>query len=227
MSVARLALREFTEVACAAIAPNTAYLDDGLATADDAPAAQSNAVAIRPLALERTSRSHRDGPVLDLELTVAVSSSGDQGLENIEALLTAVEAMERYRIAPWERPPDLVGPLRFGFLVRIPVAVRLQIPAAPPVREPLRLHMETGRLLHGVVVGRSSKGLAGVQVRAHSSNRTATSGKDGTFEVLATEDATQHFTVAFNGETRRLAVTSPKQPVTLRWEPADHEREPS
>ncbi len=230
MSVARLALTEFTAVACAAVAPNTAYVDEGLATSNNSPASQSeldSPVKIRPMALTRTSRSHRDGQVLDLELTVAVSSSGSHGLENIEALLTVVESMERYRAAPLERMAELTGPLGLGFLVKIPVAVRLKVPEGPPVLEPLQLHMETGHLLHGMVVGQANKGIAGAHVHAYSSGRTATSGTDGWFELLTTYAATQHFSVEYKGAARRMSITSQDPPVTLRWVPAEHERESS
>lgn len=233
MSVARIALTEFAAIVSAAVSPNTAYVDEGSAASSGPPASgerqadPDSPVRIRPVALTRTSRSHRDGQILDLELTVAVSSTGSHGLENIEALLTVVESMERYRAAPMERTAEPAGPPAMGFLVKIPVAVRLQVPEGPPVLEPLHVHMETGRLLHGVVLGPGSRGLAGAQVHAHSSGRTATSGTDGWFEVLATEDATQHFSVKFKGASRRMSITSQDPPVTLRWAPAEHEREPS
>lgn len=233
MSVARVALTEFTAVASAAVSPNTAYVDEGLAAADDAPAAHDSLanldspVRIRPVSLTRTSRSHRDGPVLDLELTVAVSCTGSHGLENIEALLTALESTDRYRAAPMEKTAELAGPLSLGLLVKIPVAVRLHVAEGPPVLEPLQLHMETGRLLHGVLVDHGSNGLAGAQIHAYSSGRTATSGTDGWFDLLTTHAAIQHFSVKFKGAARRMSINSQDPPVTLRWDPAEHERESS
>lgn len=228
MSLARAALTEFAAFVSAAVSPDAATLEENLeedtAEPDDPSPPSEGPVRIRPVALDRTSRSQRDGPVLDLELTVAVSSSGRRGLENTEALLTALEAAGRYRVAPLDRqgPPAL--PTVFSFLVRIPVAVRLDIPVGPPVREPLQLRMGTGRLLQGTLLDADGKPLAGARVRAHASARTASTGTDGGFELLTTHDDTQHFTVEFDGAARRISASSRDVPLTLRWEPPDHER---
>jgi hypothetical protein len=224
MSLARAALTEFAAFVSAAVSPDAATLEEDTAGPDDPPPPSEGPIRIRPVALDRTSRSQRDGPVLDLELTVAVSSSGRRGLENTEALLTALESVGRYRVAPLDRQGLPAVPAVFSFLVRIPVAIRLDIPAGPPVREPLQLRMGTGYLLQGTVLGRDGKPLAGARVRAHASARTSTTGTDGRFELLTTHDDTQHFTVEFDGAARRISASSRDVPLTLRWEPPDDER---
>lgn len=224
MSVARAALTEFAAFVSAAVSPDAATLEEDAAEPDDPSPPSEGLIRIRPVALDRTSRSQRDGPVLDLELTVAVSSSGRRGLENTEALLTALESVGRYRVAPMDMQGPPAVPAVFSLLVRIPVAVRLDIPAGLPVREPLQVRMGTGRLLQGAVLGTDGKPLAGARVRAHASARTATTGMDGRFELLTTHDDTQHFTVEFDGASRRTSASSRDVPLTLRWEPSDHER---
>ncbi|EMY34402.1 hypothetical protein D477_009895 [Arthrobacter crystallopoietes BAB-32] len=222
MSLARTALKDFTAFVSAAVSSSSVSVDDGSASPEDPSPGDGSRVSIRPLALDRASRSHHAGEVLDLELTVAVSSRGEQALENTETLLTALESAGRYRVAPADH--GTAAPGVFSFLVRIPVAVRLDVPVGPPVREPLHLQLGTGRLLHGTVVGPDGTPLASARVRAHASARTAASGPDGRFELLTTHDPTQHFTVEFNGTARRMSAESTDLPVTLRWEPADHER---
>lgn len=211
MSVSRTALGSFVDLVAATVAPD-----------EVAPPGEQRepraAVSVVPLALQRVSRSRRDGPLLDLELRVAVVCSGPRDLENTEALLVMLELRSAYTVSSLDRAlwPEL--PPGLGFAASVPVSVRLDEPAGPPVREPLQIRTTVGRRLSGTVVGADGKGVPGVRIRGHVTAGTATSDTAGHFEVLASQDGTQRLTAELDGAARTVTVAAGNAPVTIRWE---------
>ena len=211
MSVSRAALAALVDLVSATVAPDVVV---SAGEHRELPAA----VSVLPLALERVSRSRRDGPLLDLELRAAVVCSGPRDLENTEALLVALELRSTYTVSALDRAlwPDV--PPGLGCAVTVPVPVRLDEPTGPPVREPLQIRTTVGRRLSGTVVGADGKGVPGVRIRGHVFAGAATSDTAGRFEILASRDETQRLTAELNGTARTVTVAAGNAPVTIRWE---------
>lgn len=94
-------------------------------------------VLVIPMSVDRLGRSRRDGPILDLQLTVAVVCTGSTSIDVVEDLLTALEQHSCYSIGSLNWPVEPPCAPGLGFRVSVPVAVRLLEPHGPPVREPL------------------------------------------------------------------------------------------
>ncbi|MEE2568865.1 carboxypeptidase-like regulatory domain-containing protein [Pseudarthrobacter sp. J64] len=231
MGVVRTSLTELVGLLNNAIAPDHVTLDDGSAggTTGRSGAGESlsgesddpddpSGTTIRPTALTRVGRSRRDGPVLDLELTARIECRGPNQLDNLEKLLLAVEHHSQYATAPVPETPIGSDRETLGFLVRIPVSVRLEEPSGPPVREPLITRLEAGRTISGRVLDSHNNGIPHARIRVHSSANAVVSDDSGRFEVLASADELQNFAVAVRGTERQLTATTRTLPVTLRWE---------
>ena len=214
MSVVRSALSALVSVLADAVSPDSVgVFDGGPVPTDPVP---TDPVIVRVVTLDRIGRSRRDGPVLDLELAAAVSCLGPHSLENVEQMLAAVENISRYLVAPLT--PDLHADAGLGFLVRVPVTLRLTEPGGPPILEPLRVDTVIGRRLRGVVVGPDGHGLAGASIRSRASSVAVASDRAGRFTLLSTPDPIQDFTVEYRGATR--LVTAPIDPaLVIMWAP--------
>jgi hypothetical protein len=208
MSDVRTSLATLVDVLSSAVAPDSVGLQDGGPIPTDP-------VVVQVLTVERIGRSRRDGPVLDLELSAAVRCTGPRSLENVEQLLGAIESGAHYAVGPLA---PSVGEDRLGFLVRIPVTMRLPEPEGPPVREPVVVNALVGRHLYGVVVGPDGFGIAGASVRSLASSVEVQSDGKGRFEMLSTPDPVQEFSVGFRGATRQITVDADPLPVIIRWE---------
>lgn len=215
MGVVRTSLTELVGLLNNAIAPDHVTLDDGSRSGSDDPDDPSG-TTIRPTALTRVGRSRRDGPVLDLELTARIECRGPNQLDNLEKLLLAVEHHSQYATAPVTETTDQTPGL--GFLVRIPVSVRLDEPSGPPVREPLITRLVAGRTISGRLLDSHNNGIPHARIRVHSSANAVVSDDSGRFEVLASADELQHFAVAVRGTERQVTATTRTLPVTIRWE---------
>ncbi len=219
MGVVRTSLTELVGLLNNAIAPEHVTLSDGSRSGSDDPDDPSG-TTIRPTALTRVGRSRRDGPVLDLELTARVDCRGPHQLDNLEKLLLAVEHHSQYATAPVPDQELAAETDReaLGFLVRIPVSVRLDEPSGPPVREPLITRLVAGRTISGRLLDSHNNGIPHARIRVHSSANAVVSDDSGRFEVLASADELQHFAVAVRGTERQVTATTKTLPVTIRWE---------
>ncbi|MDH6236117.1 hypothetical protein [Cryobacterium sp. CG_9.6] len=207
MSVVRSTLSSLVSVLADAVKPESVQLSAGGEVTRDP-------VTVRVVSLDRVGRSRRDGPVLDLELAVAVLCTGPRSLENVEQMLAAVENTSSYAVQPL-LPQE---PGRIGFVVRMPVALRLSEPDGPPILEPLHVTTVIGRTVRGIVVGPDGRGLAGVSIRSRASALAVMSDGAGGFSLLSTPDPVQDFVVEYRGQS--LAVTAPVDPLlTLTWAP--------
>ena len=112
---------------------------DEVAVEGDAGEPHSAPVFVRPLSVDRVGRSRREGPVLDLELKVAVICTGPRSIENVEQLIRAVEINSNYSVGPLDRSCGPADEAWLGLLMVVPVSLRLDEPQGPPVREPLEV----------------------------------------------------------------------------------------
>jgi len=131
MSAVRSTMNTLLELVADHIKP------DRVAEAGDAESVADAAVVVRPIGLERIGRSQRDGPVLDLQLAVLVVCLGRRALDNLEALIAAVETNGPYSISKMRPEPLPTGPVQLGFELRVPVSLRLEAIRGPIVTEPL------------------------------------------------------------------------------------------
>lgn len=220
MGIVRSALTELLGILSNAVSPEPVRFDDGSQSDDnsspDAP------VTVRAVAVNRVGRSRRADAVLDLELKVAVECHGLKQLDVMEQLLMALEHNSQYSIVSKGEfePGEYQASIRrgMGFLVRVPVALRFDEPAGPPVLEPLVATTNVPRRIHGRLVDVHNKGIPNAYIRAHSSATAVLSDATGHFEVLASDDEIQHFAVAVRGTEREVSASTGSLPVILRWE---------
>jgi hypothetical protein len=212
-------LSDLLGVLSSAVAPQHVRFDDGSPTAvvppPDAP------VTVRAVALNRVGRSRRDGPVLDLELRVAVECHGPEQLDNMEQLLLAVELHSHYSvISSGEfRLEEYSNAIQqgLGFMVRVPVSLPFEEPSGPPFHEPAPGNADAGRRIRGRLVDAHNKGIPDAYIHAHSSAVAVVSDATGHFEVMASADDLQHFAVAVGGTEREVSATTRSLPVIIRW----------
>lgn len=217
VGVVQASLTDLVGVLSAAVSPGLVHLED-----DGGPSPEEAAVTVRSVALNRVGRSRRNGPLLDLELRVAVEARGMERLGNMERLLLAVERHSQYSVvsAGEFEPGEYTASIRdgLGFLVRVPVSLAFDEPAGPPVLEPLIANTTVARRIHGRLVDIHNKGIPNAYIRAHSSATAVVSDATGHFEVLASADELQHFAVAVRGKEREMSASTSSLPVTIRWE---------
>lgn len=215
----RSSLTDLLGVLSDAVTPQRVRFDDG--SPDAAGPSPDAPVTVHAVTLNRVGRSRRDGPVLDLELRVAVECHGPEQLDNMEQLLLAVERHSQYSVVSMGefRPEEYSGAIRqgLGFLVRIPVALRFEEPSGPPVLEPLIAKTGVARRIHGRLVDVHNKGIPDAYIHAHSSATAVVSDATGHFEVLASADELQHFAVAVRGTEREVSASTSSLPVIIRW----------
>ncbi|GAA4054083.1 hypothetical protein GCM10023063_48270 [Arthrobacter methylotrophus] len=203
-----------------AVSPERVRFDDGseplASQPTDAP------VTVHTVAMNRVGRSRREGPLLDLELKVAVECHGPTQLDNMEKLLLAVEHHNQYSVVSSGefQPDEYDAGIRqgLGFLVRIPVGIRFEEPSDPPAAKPLVATTTVSRRIHGRLVDVHNKGIPDAYIRAHSSATAVVSDPTGHFEVLASADDLQHFVVAVRGTEREVPANTSSLPVIIRWE---------
>jgi hypothetical protein len=208
VSALRTSLSQLVDVLADAVAPDTVGISDG-------GAAPVDPVVVRVVSVARVGRSRRDGPVLDLELAASVNCTGTRSIENVEQLLGALEHAPQYIVTPVERAATEDA---LGFLVRVPVAVRIPEPEAPLVREPAVITALVGRELAGVLIGKDERGISGARIRSHASGQQAESDANGRFRLLSTPDPVQEFTVEYRGSARRVTANADPLPLTIRWD---------
>ena len=224
MGVVQASLTELLGLLSDAVSPVEVHFeDDGEPSSPDAPeAAPEAAVTVRAIALNRVGRSRRNGPLLDLELKVAVEARGPERLATMEKLLLAVERHSQYSVVSADEfePGEYRASIRegLGFLVRVPVSLDFEEPSGPLVLEPLIAETKLARRIQGRLVDIHNKGIPNAYIRAHSSASAVVSDATGHFEVLASADELQHFAVAVRGTEREMSASTSSLPVTIRWE---------
>lgn len=219
MGHVRSSLSDLLGVLFGAVAPQRVRFDDGSPTAGvpppDAP------VTVRAISLSRVGRSRREGPVLDLELRVAVECHGPEQLDTMEQLLLAVELHSQYSVvsAGEFAPHEYSAAIRqgLGFVVRIPVSLGFEEPSDPPAQESPLAKARAARRIHGRLVDGHNKGIPDAYIHAHSSATAVISDATGHFEVLASADELQHFAVAVDGTEREVSASASSLPVIIRW----------
>ncbi|MCA4135442.1 hypothetical protein [Arthrobacter sp. M4] len=202
-----------------AAAPERVRFDDG--SVQEGQPEPDAPITVYAVGLDRVGRSRRAGPVLDLELRVAVECHGPKQLDNMEKLLLAMERSQYTVITKDElQPGEYESAIRhgLGFLIRVPVALALEEPTGPQVLEPLIAHMDVARRIQGRLVDAHNKGIPDAFIRAHSSATSVMSDATGHFEVLASADELQHFAVAVHGKEREVSASTSSLPVIIRWE---------
>ncbi len=220
VGVVRSSLTELLGILSDAVSPERVRFDDG----SEPPSGQPSdaAVTVHAVALNRVGRSRREGPLLDLELKVAVECHGPTQLDNMEKLLLALEQNTQYSVVSSGefQPDEYDSGIRqgLGFLIRVPVGIRLDEPFGPPVTEPLIASTTVARRIHGRLVDVHNKGIPDAYIRPHSSAAAVVSDPTGHFEVLASADELQHFVVAVRGTEREVSADTSSLPVIIRWE---------
>ncbi|WP_028267569.1 hypothetical protein [Arthrobacter sp. MA-N2] len=220
MGVVRSSLTELLGILSDAVSPERVRFDDGseplASQSTDAP------VTVHTVAMNRVGRSRREGPLLDLELKVAVECHGPTQLDNMEKLLLAVEHHNQYSVVSSGefQPDEYDAGIRqgLGFLVRIPVGIRFEEPSGPPAAKPPVATTTVSRRIHGRLVDVHNKGIPDAYIRPHSSATAVVSDPTGHFEVLASADELQHFVVAVRGTEREVPANTSSLPVIIRWE---------
>ncbi|MBB6405299.1 hypothetical protein [Arthrobacter sp. AZCC_0090] len=220
VGVVRSSLTELLGILSDAVSPERVRFDDG----SEPLTGQSSAapVTVHAVAMNRVGRSRREGPLLDLELKVAVECHGPRQLDNMEKLLLAVEHHNQYSVVSSGefQPDEYDAGIRqgLGFLVRIPVGIRFDELSGPPVTEPLVATTTVARRIHGRLVDVHNKGIPDAYIRPHSSATAVVSDPTGHFEVLASADELQHFVVAVRGTEREVSANTSSLPVIIQWE---------
>ncbi|MGP0224153.1 MULTISPECIES: hypothetical protein [unclassified Paenarthrobacter] len=219
MSFVRSSLTDLLGILSDAVAPQRVRFDDGSPTAVVPP--PEAPVTVHAVTLSRVGRSRLDGPVLDLELRVAVECHGPEQLDNMEQLLLSVERHSQYSIVSSGeyRPGEYEKSIRdgLGFLVRIPVSLHFDEPSGPPALETLVASNGAARRIHGRLVDSHNKGIPDAYIHAHSSATAVRSDATGHFEVMASPDELQHFAVAVRGTEREVSASTSSLPVIIRW----------
>lgn len=120
-----------------------------LRATQESPTTGQDEVALMPLSLARTGRSHRAGSLLDLELRVLVEAVGPQALDHIEQVILTLEPLAGFVVEPTPPtlPPlgsDAVVPLRL--VVSMPVTLTLPEPTVPIVTQPPVVDVRPGHV---------------------------------------------------------------------------------
>lgn len=182
-------------------------LSDHLRKAAGSEVGPDGPIRLRPAGLARTGRSRRQGSLLDLELTVLVSVTGDEPLPALEALLIAAES----------HPHSCIGPLPttepgLGFSIVVPVSVPIEEPTGPPVTD-VRVEVHPLLTLTGEVLDASGHGVPGSEVSAAATRQRSLTDATGRFQLLATGGPTT-LTAAKDGRSATLTVED-GEPVRL------------
>jgi hypothetical protein len=219
VGVVRSSLTELLGILSDAVSPVRVRFDDG----SEPPTGSTDApVTVHAVAMNRVGRSRREGPLLDLELKVAVECHGPTQLDNMEKLLVAIEQNTQYSVVSSGefQPDEYDGGIRqgLGFLVRVPIGISLDEPSGSPVAEPLLPATAVARLIQGRLVDVHNKGIPEAYIRPHSSATAVVSDPTGHFEVMASADDLQHFVVAVRGTEREVSANTSSLPVIIRWE---------
>lgn len=220
MGVVRSSLTELLGILSDAVSPVRVRFDDGSEPpkghSADAP------VTVHAVAMNRVGRSRREGPLLDLELKVAVECHGPTQLDNMEKLLVAIEQNTQYSVVSSGefQPDEYDAGIRqgLGFLIRVPIGISLDEPSGPPGDEPLAAATAVARLIHGRLVDVHNKGIPEAYIRPHSSATAVMSDPTGHFEVPASGGDLQHFVVAVRGTEREVSANTSSLPIIIRWE---------
>jgi hypothetical protein len=151
------------------------------------PEHPASAVVVRPLTLTRRARSHRDGGVLDLALTVLVMPVGADALEHLEQLLVELDRAVEFTVSLEPLPLELLQALGLPPRPLVVACADVPVPlggqSAPVVREPLRADIGALRLVRGVVLGPGGVGLPDARVQVRGAEGWVRCGQDGGFRL--------------------------------------------
>jgi hypothetical protein len=204
MSASRDALDTLVGILACAIAPAPVTVGDTQANSD------VDGVRVSPISLDRVGRSRRHGALMDLQLAAAVTAAGPHALDLIEALLVAIERGP-LSAAPL---PDTIKAGQLGFVVRLPVTVRIDEPAPPLVTVPPVLQVHPVRSVDGVLLDDAGRAISGAKLTVGGA--VSVSGAGGTFHLLVAEGAPT-VSVDYGGEQRDLTFDAELEPPRLVW----------
>jgi len=147
---------------------------------------------VRPVALERVGRSRRGGAILDLELTLEVTTHGPEALATIERHFVTIEQSHlaaRAESSFDRRPSGFDAAPALRLLVVAPVSVSLTEPRAPLVTQQPVVEVHFVTQLDGVLLDTENLPIAGAVVRLATTGVTSVSDKAGRFQLLTTTGA--------------------------------------
>lgn len=156
-------------------------------------AAPASHVVVQPVAVRRVGRSHRSGPLLDLQLTLAVEVTGPDALDNLERVLVWAETTG---MTVGEPPAGL------GLTLLVPVSVPLEHPSAPVVTSTVVRLLPTGDL-EGTVVDADGRAARGVAVSSTLTHQVVHTDATGRFHLVG---ARMPSTITASDGHRRASV---------------------
>ncbi|MGC3955434.1 MAG: carboxypeptidase-like regulatory domain-containing protein [Propionicimonas sp.] len=159
-------------------------------------------------------RSRGRGAQLDLALTVAVHTGGEDVLDLTERLLAAAEQTTHLRIEPLPVPAD-----GFGFLVTVAVGVPLDEPSGPPVKESV-VQLHPLATISGTVVDPAGVALPDVEVRSSLTRQQTTTDAAGRFTLPGLPSPT---TLTLHRGSHRTSLDVPGPATDLRIVLPTHE----
>lgn len=209
MSATRSALNALAQVLGEAAGTDVEIVPPGAGTPEPRPA-----VWLSPLSLTRVGRSRSVGAQLDLALTVAVHTAGDDVLDLTERLLAAAEQTAHLRIEPLPVPAE-----GFGFLVTVAVGVPLAEPSGPPVKESV-VHLHPLATITGTVVDPAGVALPNVEVHSSLTRQQTTTDAAGRFALQGLPSPT---TLTLHRGSHRTSLDVPGPATELRIVLPTHE----
>ena len=209
MGAARTAVDSLIALLVSAVGP-LLKIEEGISRGD------GPAVTVRVVSLDRVGRSRRDGLILDLRLTAAVFATGPHSVDATEQMLRAIEVDPRFTAGPLPWTPEPAAGL--GFLVSVPVSVRLEETAGPQVRQPLQVAIRVARAVSGVVVDNEGNPVRGALVRTADNQTSTHSDADGHFALLNPTEQVSQLHIDVRGTTRTFDAPAGHLPLVIKWE---------
>lgn len=192
MSASGDALASLVDLLASQIAPEPVVVNDGSGVVSE-----QVGTVVRPLALDRVGRSHREGAILDLELTVAVTTHGPHAVDMLERHLVTIERSQ-FSARPLTPASARAGSTAddrlvtaLGLVVAVPVSVRLEEPLPPIVTQPPVVRVQPLSGLEGTVVDADRRGIRGAVIRSSTTGMTSVSDGSGRFRLLTTGEPTR------------------------------------
>lgn len=187
MSSSEDVLTALVDLLATEVSPAPVVIDDGHLVRTDL-----QGTVLRPVALVRVGRSRRGGAILDLELTVEVTTHGPKALATMERHLVTIERSQpgaRAEPSSSDRSPadDLACGL--SVVVILPVAVCLTEPQPPLVTQQPVVEVHFVTSLDGVLLDMNNHPIIGAVVRLAATGVTCVSDKAGRFRLLTTTGA--------------------------------------
>ena len=167
---------------------------------------EDSPVTLTPVALRRTGRSHRPGPLLDLRLAVAVDLAGPDALDNLERVLVWAETTGTVV----DEPEPGRG---LGLTLLVPVSVPLETPTAPLVTTRVVRLLPSGAL-EGSVLTAGGTAARDVAVSSSLTRQVVRTDAAGRFRLVGAPVPTT--VTAWDGRLRSsIDVTDGTGPIVI------------